>query len=145
VSVTLFTIGFTGKSAEAFFSALRTAGVRRLVDVRLRNTSQLAGFAKRDDLAFFLREVLAVEYVHRLDLAPTAELLDGYRSTRAWPEYARRFGALLAERRVEHAVDRALLDGACLLCSEPEAEHCHRRLVAEHLRAHWGDVRIEHL
>jgi len=115
--------------------------------VRLNNTSQLAGFAKRDDLEYFLRELCGAEYVHEPRLAPTQELLDAYRKARgSWDTYAKQFVALLAERGVEHALDRALLSGpTVLLCSEPTAERCHRRLVLEYLAAAWGDVTPVHL
>lgn len=142
----LYTIGFTRKTAEHFFGALAKAGVRRIVDVRLRNASQLAGFAKRDDLAYFARAIAGIDYVHRPDLAPTAELLDGYRRKAAdWAGYERRFRALIARRAIERTVPRELLDGACLLCSEDGPHRCHRRLVAEYLRERWGDVEIDHL
>jgi uncharacterized protein (DUF488 family) len=144
--IKLFTIGFTKKSAEAFFTKLQGAGVKRLVDVRLNNNSQLAGFSKRDDLAYFLRAIAGIEYVHRLDLAPTQELLDRYKKgDRDWPAYERDFLALIEDRRIETTVPRELLDGACLLCSEDKPHHCHRRLVAEYLGDRWGNVEIEHL
>lgn len=143
----VYTIGFTRRSAAAFFGALRDAGIRCLLDVRLNNTSQLAGFAKRDDLAYFLHELCGAEYVHEPLLAPTRELLDAYRKTRgSWEQYAEQFLALLAEREVERVLDRALLAGpTVLLCSEPTAERCHRRLVLEYLAAAWGDVSPVHL
>ena len=143
----VYTIGFTQRSAAAFFGALREAGVRRLLDVRLNNTSQLAGFAKRDDLEYFLRELCGAEYVHAPLLAPTHELLDAYRKARgSWDAYAERFLALLRERRVEQVLDRAILAGpTALLCSEPTADRCHRRLVLEYLASAWGDVMPVHL
>lgn len=142
----VFTIGFTKKSAEQFFARLKQPGLQRVVDVRLNNVSQLAGFTKRDDLAFFLREVAHVEYVHLPVLAPTQELLDAYKKDGGdWATYQSRFLDLLAERRIERAVDRALLDGACLLCSEPTPHRCHRRLVAEYLSDKWGNLEIQHL
>jgi len=115
--------------------------------VRLNNTSQLAGFAKRGDLEYFLREICGAGYLHHPILSPGKELLDGYKKkTIPWDEYERRFLDLLAQRKAEEAVDRRLFDQpAVLLCSEPTAEHCHRRLVAEYLAAKWGDVTIVHL
>jgi uncharacterized protein (DUF488 family) len=141
------TIGFTGWTAEDFFGALRRAGIRRLIDVRRHNTSQLAAFAKRDDLAFFLREILGVSYREEPVLAPTAELVDGYRKKRiAWPEYAAAYQRLLGERQAHRVLDRAFFDvGVVLLCSEHTAEHCHRRLAVEYLAAHWGDIVAVHL
>ena len=143
----VYSIGFTQRSAAAFFGALREAGIRRLLDVRLNNTSQLAGFAKRDDLQYFLRELCGAEYVHEPLLAPTQDLLDAYRNARgSWDEYAERFLALLKERRVEQLLDRSILAGpTVLLCSEPTADRCHRRLVLEYLAAAWGDVTPVHL
>ena len=140
-------IGFTQKTAEEFFSLLRRAGIRRLLDVRLKNVSQLAGFAKREDLPFFLRELCGAEYRHETLLAPTAEILDEYKKKQGpWPEYEARFLALMAERKIEQKIDRALFSvPTVLLCSEPAATHCHRRLVLEYLRDKWGDLEITHL
>ena len=142
----IHTIGFTQRAAKEFFGVLRDAGVRRLIDVRLNNTSQLAAFAKKDDLAFFLHELLGVDYRHEELLAPTPNLLDAYRKRRIdWAAYERSYLELLDERQVKHALDRALFDKAVLLCSEPTPERCHRRLAAEHLAARWGDVAVVHL
>ena len=144
----IYTIGFTKKGAAEFFDALKKTGVRRLVDVRLHNTSHLAGFAKRDNLEYFLKTICGAEYVHLPELAPTDDILDGYKhKTLSWEEYETRFLALLAERKVEQAVDRRLFDDGpiVLLCGEPEADHCHRRLVAEYLQKKWGGVDIHHL
>lgn len=142
----LFTIGFTKTTAESFFGRLREAKVARLVDVRLNNVSQLAGFAKRDDLAYFARTICGIPYEHRPELAPTQELLDAYKKNGGdWGEYERRFVELIAQRAIEDSLPRGALDGACLLCSEDRAEHCHRRLVAEYLQRCWGDVEIVHL
>ncbi len=144
--IKLFTIGFTKKSAEAFFTKLQQAGVKRLVDVRLHNNSQLAGFSKRDDLAYFLRSIAGIEYVHRLDLAPTSELLDRYKKAdHDWAAYERDFRALIQGRHIESTVPRELLAHGCLLCSEDKPDHCHRRVVAEYLRDHWQSVEITHL
>ncbi len=142
----LFTIGFTKKSAEEFFTRLQDAGVRRVVDVRLNNTSQIAGFAKSRDLEFFLRAVAGIDYLHLPDLAPTQDILDDFvKAKGAWSEYVRRFTELMQTRRVTETLQGKLLDGDCLLCSEDTPEHCHRRLVAEHLREHWANVEIIHL
>jgi uncharacterized protein (DUF488 family) len=145
--VEIHTIGFTKKSAAEFFEILRRAGIRRLIDVRLNNTSQLAAFAKRDDLQFFLRELCQAEYCHEPALAPSEEVLDDYKKKRiSWEEYETRYVDLLIDRAAEKAVDRRLFDvPAVLLCSEPTAEHCHRRLAAEYLAGKWGDVKIIHL
>ena len=145
-AVRVFTMGFTKKSAEVFFSALRDAGVRRVVDVRLNNISQLAGFAKRDDLRFFLREMGGIDYVHRLDLAPTPELLAPYvKRHEDWDTYRSGFLELMRERRIEETIPQELFEDSCLLCSEDQPHRCHRRLVAEYLQGCWGDLDIVHL
>ena len=142
----VFTIGFTKKSAQQFFDTLRMSGAKRVVDVRLNNVSQLAGFAKKDDLRYFLKALCEIDYAAAPELAPTQDMLDAYRKQGGrWPDYEKQFLALLAQRRVEDSVSRDLLDGACLLCSEDKPTQCHRRLVAEYLRAKWGDVEIIHL
>ena len=143
----IYTIGFAQKSAAEFFSALRQAGIRRLIDVRLNNTSQLAGFAKRDNIEFFLRELCDADYRHEPSLAPTKEILDAYKKKEIpWEEYKIRYIDLLHQRGVGQTVDSKLFDvPAVLLCSEPDAEHCHRRLAAEFLAAKWGGAKIVHL
>lgn len=116
------------------------------MDVRLHNVSQLAGFAKRDDLRYFLQAIGEIGYEHRPELAPDDALLDDHKQRRVtWPDYERRFLALLAERGVEATLPRETLDHACLLCSEAEAQHCHRRLVGAYLERAWGDLEIVHL
>ena len=121
-----FTIGFTKKPAQRFFELLRNAGVKRVLDVRLHNASQLAGFAKRDDLAWFLSEVCAMDYQHLPVLAPSKELLAAYRKADVdWPTYERRFLDLMHERRIEENVDPKMLDDGCLLCSEDQPHRCH--------------------
>ncbi|QFZ22167.1 DUF488 domain-containing protein [Saccharothrix syringae] len=142
----IHTIGFTKKPAEKFFGLLRASGASTLVDVRLNNVSQLAGFAKRNDLEYFLRELCGMAYVHRPDLAPTQAMLDEYRKRGSgWAAYEERFLDLMGRREVESTVPRELVDNAVLLCSEDKPHHCHRRLVAEHLARHWGDVEVRHL
>jgi uncharacterized protein (DUF488 family) len=142
----LFTIGFTKKSAETFFSRLQRAGVKRLVDVRLNNVSQLAGFTKRDDLRYFTSVICNINYVHMPILAPTADILTSYKKEKGdWKVYEQQFLDLMRSRRIESAVSRDILDGACLLCSEEKPHHCHRRLVADYLKRHWHDVEIEHI
>ena len=146
MSLQLFTIGFAETSAAQFFGLLRSANVKRLIDVRLNNTSQLAGFTKRDDLEFFLREICGIEYRHEPKLAPTQEMLDAYKKRKgSWQTYEREFNELMATRAIERAVSQESIDFACLLCSEKKAAHCHRRLVAEYLECHWSDLAITHL
>jgi len=142
----IFTIGFTKKSAREFFGKLRRPGLTRLIDVRLNNVSQLAGFSKRDDLSYFCESILSIEYLHLPELAPTQEMLDIYKKNHGdWTEYEGKFLALMAERKVEETLDRSVIDGACLLCSEATPENCHRRLVAEYLKEKWGEVEVEHV
>lgn len=142
----LFTIGFTQISAEEFFARLQDAGVRRVVDVRLHNSGQLAGFTKRDDLGFFLRTIGAIDYIHQPVLAPTREMLRAYRSgASSWKAYAQAFTVLLRQRQIETTMTGAIRDGDCLLCSEPSAAQCHRRIVAEYLQERWKQLRIKHL
>ena len=142
----IFTIGFTKKSARHFFELVRKSGAKRVVDIRLNNISQLAGFAKKDDLAYFLKEICGMEYVHLPELAPTQEMLDKYKKQGGdWRMYETRFLELMKERRIEETVSKELIADGCLLCSEDKPHHCHRRLVAEYLKQHWGDVDITHL
>ncbi|MBW3540977.1 MAG: DUF488 domain-containing protein [Planctomycetes bacterium] len=143
----IFTIGFTRSTAAGFFERLKQAGIRRLVDVRLNNSSQLAGFAKRDDLAYFLRELCGVEYIHEPLLAPTPEMFEAYKKHRGdWNEYERRFLDLMAERKIEDHLGREFFaPPTVLLCSEPTAECCHRRLVLEYLTEKWGGIDAVHL
>jgi uncharacterized protein (DUF488 family) len=142
----LYTIGFTKKTAYQFFEALRSAGVRRVIDVRLNNVSQLAGFAKMQDLRYFLDQIDNIKYEHATALAPAQEMLDTYRKHKGtWAEYERRFLELMKDRRVETVWAEALQDFDCLLCSEERPDRCHRRLVAEYLAPYRGDVEIRHL
>ena len=142
----IFTIGFTKKSAESFFTKLQRAGVKRLVDVRLNNVSQLAGFAKQNDLRYFTKAICNIDYVHLPDLAPTKDILNTYKNNKGdWKVYEHNFLELMKIRRIEDKVPRELLDGGCLLCSEDDPHHCHRRLVAEYIKEKWGEVEIEHI
>lgn len=142
----LFTLGFTQKSAEQFFSLLKNPSVKKLVDVRLNNISQLAGFTKKNDLKYFVQEICGIDYYHLPELAPTKVMLDSYKKGGGpWENYEKQFLSLMKERRIESKVNKELLDGACLLCSEATPHHCHRRLVAEYLREKWGSIEIIHL
>ncbi len=142
----LFTIGFTKKSAEEFFAILQNAGVSRIVDVRLNNTSQIAGFAKARDLKYFLHAIAGIDYVHIQDFAPTQDILDDFKKKMcSWAEYERRFVDLMVERRVAETAVKLLRDRDCLLCSEHIPEHCHRRLVAEQIQKHSDNVEVIHL
>jgi len=144
--VKIHTIGFTKKSADRFFGLLRTSGAKRVVDVRLNNVSQLAGFAKRGDLAYFLAEICGMEYVHLPELAPTKEMMDDYKKRREdWQTYETRFLDLMQKRQIERTVPEDIIKDGCLLCSEDKPHHCHRRLVAEYLHDHWSGIDINHL
>jgi uncharacterized protein (DUF488 family) len=144
---TISTIGFTKTTAEGFFERLLKSGVRRLIDVRLHNTSQLSGFAKSDDLAYFLNKIGGIQYTHQPLLAPTDAMLKAYKKEKGdWRTYEERFLSLMAERHIEERLKPELLDGACLLCSEATPHHCHRRLVCEYLNSKWdGALTVRHL
>ncbi|MEI6443956.1 MAG: DUF488 domain-containing protein [Nostocales cyanobacterium ELA583] len=145
-SVDLFTIGFTQKTAQKFFDTLVKSGVKRVIDTRLNNVSQLAGFAKKTDLEYFLKKLGNIEYVHILELAPTKDILDEFKKNKGeWSVYEQKFLHLMAEREIEKKVKPELLDSGCLLCSEAKPHYCHRRLVAEYLSTKWGNVKICHL
>ncbi len=145
-SVNLFTIGFTKKTAQQFFDTLMNAGVKRVIDTRLNNISQLAGFTKRADLEYFLRKIGDIEYVHTLDLAPNKDILDAYKKNQGdWETYEKKFLKLMSDRQIEKKVSSELMDGGCLLCSEAKPHYCHRRLVAEYLSDKWGNITICHL
>lgn len=144
----IFTLGFTEKKAERFFSLVKTSGAKRVVDVRLNNVSQLSGFAKKDDLKFFLKELCDVDYVHIPELAPTKEILSPYQKKEiTWQQYEEKFLTLMAKRNIEKHIRPEVIDQGCLLCSEHQPHQCHRRLVAEYLKTHWSarETEIKHL
>jgi uncharacterized protein (DUF488 family) len=143
----IFTIGFTQKSARKFFDLLKQSGAKRIVDVRLNNVSQLAGFAKREDLKYFAQEICHIDYVHVPDLAPNQNILDDYKKQGGdWSVYENKFLELMRERQIEKNVPKELINGGCLLCSEDKPHHCHRRLVADYLTEKWGgNVAVTHL
>ena len=143
----IYSIGFTQKSAREFFGALKAHGIERLLDVRLNNTSQLAGFAKQADLAYFLGEICGTAYEHEPLLAPTQDMLDAYKKQKGnWEDYSAAYLALIRSRKVESVLSRdSFLKKTVLLCSEPTPEHCHRRLALEYLQQYWKGVTIRHL
>jgi len=146
--VEIYTIGFTQKTAGEFFGQLKSAGIKRVLDVRLNNTSQLARFTKREDLPFFLSEICGAEYLHEPQLAPTQEILDAFKKEKGgWEDYERSFLELLQEREVEKVIPPCLFEvPTALLCSELRPDNCHRRLAAEYLRQKWGgEIQIIHL
>jgi len=144
--IKLFTIGFTEKTAETFFSLLKKAGVKKIIDTRLNNVSQLAGFAKGKDLEFFSKAILNVGYEHNINLAPTKELLTNYRDKKiTWIQYEKEYVSILEKRDIIQKIDFEKLDGSCLLCSEHKPDMCHRRLLAEYLKKANKDIKIIHL
>ncbi len=145
--ISLYTIGFTQKTAEQFFNKLIQAGVKRVIDIRLNNSSQLAGFSKKEDLKYFLKIICnIIDYVHLAELAPTKEILEEYKKNKGdWAVYEKHFLELLADRKVGEKLSPDTFHQACLLCSEDTPDHCHRRLVAEYLSERWGNVEIKHI
>ena len=143
----IYTIGFTQKKAESFFELLRRSNVTTLIDVRLNNVSQLAGFAKRDDLRFFLKELCNASYIHMPEWAPTKDILNAYKKKIiTWEAYEDKFLNLMAQRSIEKNIDPKILEHGCLLCSEHEPHQCHRRLVVEYLNDHAGlELKVKHL
>src|SRR5262249_9364723 len=144
---TVYTIGFTRKSLEQFIGLLKTAGVESVIDIRLRNTSQLAGWSKYPDFAFLLRAGFGIGYEHRPEFSPTGELLHRYKKDRYWSRFERDFKRLLRSRDSRKAATSLIrIQPVCLLCTEPEPDRCHRRLVAEYIANVGGSkVSIEHL
>lgn len=144
--IKLYTIGFTGKSAEKFFDLLKKAEVKKIIDTRINNVSQLSGFAKGTDLKFFAKEIGNISYEHDIDFAPTKDLLADYRSKKiTWQEYEKEYLNLLDLRKVKSKIEIQKLHKNCLLCSEHTAEKCHRRLLAEYLQQSFNDVEVIHL
>lgn len=146
-AISVSTIGFTKTTAAQFFTRLTNASVKKIIDVRLHNTSQLAGFAKAEDLSYFLKTIGKIEYQHLPILAPSDEMLRAYKKNKgSWEEYAKSFLGLMKQRKIEEILDPKVLEGACLLCSEATAHHCHRRLVCEYLNEKWhNQLSVKHL
>ncbi|UAN65545.1 DUF488 domain-containing protein [Serratia sp. JSRIV006] len=142
----IYSIGFTEKTAERFFNLIKSQSISMLVDVRLNNVSQLAGFAKKNDLKYFLKTICNIDYAHVPDLAPTKEMLDPYKKGNVpWEIYENNFLNLMAQRNIER-IDKKIIENSCLLCSEHKPHHCHRRLVIEYLNDHWDtDFEVKHL
>jgi uncharacterized protein (DUF488 family) len=142
----IYTIGFTGKTAKEFFTKLEDAGVKRILDIRLKNSSQLSGFAKKDDLKYFLMKINGIQYLYIPELAPTENIMDSYKKKKIdWNEYETQLNTLLIERKVEKKMRGEMSEGDCFLCSEEKPDLCHRRLVAEYLQEKLGDIIILHL
>jgi len=143
----VFTIGFTKKPAEEFFSLIKSETITKVLDVRLNTGSQLSGFAKQRDLKFFLEKLCEVEYTHLPDWAPTKEMLSAYKkNVISWESYEDKFLNLIAKRNIERDVTKELLKDGCLLCSEHKPHHCHRRLVVEYWNENTGlELKVKHL
>jgi len=142
----IYTVGFTRKSAQEFFDTLKRNNIKQIVDIRLNNTSQLAGFTKKDDLQYFLRELCGVDYYHFKFLAPTKEMREQYAKSKNWGIYAREYIKLLQSRNILDKLDKSFFGReTCFLCSEASAEHCHRRLLTQYLKEHWEDVEVVHI
>ena len=142
----LYTIGFGKKTAQEFFTLLQKNGVKRVIDIRLNNVSQLAGYTKKTDLAYFLSAIADIDYIHLPEFAPTKQLLDGYKGKKiSWREYETEYACILEERVSLNQLDNSLFDGACLLCSEPTPKQCHRRLLAEYLAEKINGLKVVHL
>jgi uncharacterized protein (DUF488 family) len=145
-NIKLFTIGFTKKNAETFFTKLIQFGVDKIIDIRLNNVSQLAGFTKKDDLIYFLKTICDCDYAHEPLLAPTKEILDAYKKKEiSWSDYENQFNDLLISRKAETLLTPSDLNMACLLCSEPIPDKCHRRLVAEFFKQAYANIEIMHI
>ena len=142
----IFTIGFAGKSAKSFFSLLEENNIKKLIDVRLNNVSQLAAFAKKDDLEFFLKKILSCEYIHRPDLAPTEIIFKNYKNKIInWEVYTAEYIKLLNSRNITSSLKKDEIVNGVFLCSEHQPKFCHRRLLVEYLQKQWDDLEIIHL
>jgi uncharacterized protein (DUF488 family) len=146
-TIDVATIGFTQTSAKDFFERLAKANIKSIIDVRLHNRSQLSGFAKADDLAYFLNIIAGIEYVHEPLLAPTEELFTAYKKRKIdWKSYERDFLELMAQRRIESELEPEEFHRSCLLCSEAKPHYCHRRLICEYLNEKWTrGLSVRHL
>lgn len=145
-TVRIFTIGCAGKNAREFFTILKQANIKKVVDVRLYNTSQLAGFTRRQDVEYFLQAIVGAKYVHLPIMAPTKQLLTDYKKGLvSWQQYETQFKTLITQRQIQRHITQQDADMSCLLCSEAKADNCHRRLITEYLAEHWQNVSIHHL
>lgn len=143
MGVNLYTIGFTGRTAKDFFTNIQNANVKKVIDVRLNNTSQLSGFAKRDDLSYFLKEICGCDYVHNTSFAPTIEILNSYKKKHiSWNEYETQFLKLISIRKIENMITENEIHMSCLLCSELQADRCHRTIIAKYFQDKFKNVKI---
>ncbi len=145
-TIKVFTIGYAGKNAQEFFSILKHAGIKKILDVRLYNTSQLAGFTKKQDIEYFLQTIVGAEYIHMPIMAPTKQLLNDYKKGLiSWQQYETQFKSIIVQRQIDKHIIPQDMDMSCFLCGEATADNCHRRLVAEYLAEHWPNISIRHL
>ena len=144
--IRVFTIGCAGKNARQFFSILKQSGIRKVIDVRLYNTSQLAGFTRKHDVEYFLQAIVGAEYIHMPIMAPTKQLLNDYKKRLiSWQQYETEFKSIITQRKIDKHITLQDMDMSCFLCSEATADNCHRRLVAEYLAGFWPNISIIHL
>lgn len=144
--IKVFTIGYAGKNARQFFSILKQAGIRKVIDVRLYNTSQLAGFTKKQDVEYFLQAIVGAKYIHMPIMAPTKQLLNDFKKrVISWQQYETEFKSIITRRQIDKHITLQDMDMSCFLCSEATADNCHRRLVAEYLAGLWPNISIIHL
>ncbi|MCL1872673.1 MAG: DUF488 domain-containing protein [Clostridiales bacterium] len=144
----IYTIGFTQKTAQRFFEIIQNNGIKLVIDIRLNNASQLAGFSKGNDLKYFLSKICGCDYTHRVDFAPTKEILDGYKGKIiTWPEYEMQYTSLIYNRgSLGGFIEKYnKYQKVCLLCSEPTEANCHRRLFAEMLAKEYQQITIKHI
>ena len=144
--IKIFTIGYAGKNARQFFTTLKQAGIKKVIDVRLYNTSQLAGFTKKQDIEYFLQVIVGASYIHLPIMAPTKQLLNDYKKRLiSWQQYETQFKSIISQRQIDKHIEPGDMDMTCFLCSEATADNCHRRLVAECLADNWQNIAIHHL
>ena len=145
--IKFYTIGFTGSSAEHFFKRLQDAGVRKVIDARLWASSQLSGFAKKNDLYYFLKEIANIDYVYREELAPSDNILKAYKARRiTWDDYEVQYLDIINHRNISNILRPEEVDGACFLCACKTTNHCHRRLLSEYLVREWdAEIEVVHL
>jgi len=142
----LYTIGFSEKDAKTFFELLKLSKIQTLFDVRLNNVSQLTGYTKKSDIAYFLDKICNIKYMHLPILAPTKEILDGYKNKRiSWKDYESKYVTLINERQIYNSLRDIYFNNSCLLCSEKNAEQCHRRLAANIIKENFLIDNIIHL
>jgi uncharacterized protein (DUF488 family) len=142
----LYTMGYTQKPAKKFFNLIDKYEIKRIIDIRLHNNTQLAGFTKQNNLKYFLKRLSDCDYCHIPLMAPSKDIFDDSKKNGLeWKEYASRFNKLINQRKIEQLINEDDIDGACLLCCEPEATNCHRSLVAEYLQKYFGDIQIIHI